>query len=200
MCKATSIIVISFYCFLNAFGSKTSTCPAGFYCLQNTGRSGSFNKHITPIPCAIGTYSNYGDGFCKPCEPGYYTMQKGSASCDPCPTGSMCKVPDRNPELCPIGTYSSCIAQERCTPCPLRTYNVQAGSTHCIKCPAGARCDHNASSSFVNIPANAKWAQNGVTIAGGHGRGNATNQLNQPHGLFVDDDQTVVIADTYNHR
>ncbi|CAF3265236.1 unnamed protein product [Rotaria socialis] len=53
---------------------------------------------------------------------------------------------------------------------------------------------------FVNIPANAKWAQNGVTVAGGKGEGDATNQLNWPYGLFVDDDQTVVIADRYNHR
>ncbi|CAF2263995.1 unnamed protein product, partial [Rotaria magnacalcarata] len=55
-------------------------------------------------------------------------------------------------------------------------------------------------SLLVNIPANAKWAQNGVTIAGGNGGGGATNQLNDPYGLFVDDDQAVVIADTYNHR
>ncbi|CAM4851781.1 unnamed protein product, partial [Rotaria magnacalcarata] len=51
-----------------------------------------------------------------------------------------------------------------------------------------------------NIPTDAKWAQNGVTIAGGNGWGNATNQLNYPHGLFVDDDQTVVIADWGNNR
>ncbi|CAF3408158.1 unnamed protein product, partial [Rotaria socialis] len=51
-----------------------------------------------------------------------------------------------------------------------------------------------------NIPANAKWAQNGVTIAGGNGAGGATNQLYRPFGLFVDDDQTVVIADHANHR
>ncbi|CAF2078756.1 unnamed protein product, partial [Rotaria magnacalcarata] len=56
------------------------------------------------------------------------------------------------------------------------------------------------SSLLVNIPATAKWAQNGVTVAGGHGRGGATNQLYRPHGLFVDDDQTVVIADWWNHR
>ncbi|CAF1989807.1 unnamed protein product, partial [Rotaria magnacalcarata] len=55
-------------------------------------------------------------------------------------------------------------------------------------------------SILVNIPANAKWAQNGMTIAGGHGSGSATNQLNWPFGLFVDDDQTVVIADLGNHR
>ncbi|CAF1599063.1 unnamed protein product, partial [Rotaria magnacalcarata] len=51
-----------------------------------------------------------------------------------------------------------------------------------------------------NIPAKAKWAQNGVTVAGGHGLGNATNQLTGPYGLFVDDDQTVVIADWGNSR
>ncbi|CAF3309735.1 unnamed protein product [Rotaria socialis] len=55
-------------------------------------------------------------------------------------------------------------------------------------------------SLLVNIPANATWTQNGVTIAGGHGTGGATNQLWSPHGLFVDDDQTVVIADHWSHR
>ncbi|CAF3436870.1 unnamed protein product, partial [Rotaria socialis] len=39
-----------------------------------------------------------------------------------------------------------------------------------------------------------------MTIAGCHGKGDATNQLNSPYGLFVDDDQTVVIADFENHR
>ncbi|CAF1318510.1 unnamed protein product, partial [Rotaria magnacalcarata] len=51
-----------------------------------------------------------------------------------------------------------------------------------------------------NIPANAKWAQNGVTIAGGNEEGGATNQLHYPYGLFVDDDQTLVIADYGNNR
>ncbi|CAF4891533.1 unnamed protein product, partial [Rotaria socialis] len=51
-----------------------------------------------------------------------------------------------------------------------------------------------------NIPVNAKWAQNGVTIAGGNGLGSATNRFNRPLGLFVGDDQTVVIADNQNHR
>ncbi|CAF3802768.1 unnamed protein product, partial [Rotaria socialis] len=54
--------------------------------------------------------------------------------------------------------------------------------------------------TLINISPNAKWKQNGVTIAGGHGQGGATNQLFWPFGLFVDDDQTVVIADYYNHR
>ncbi|CAF3601617.1 unnamed protein product, partial [Rotaria socialis] len=51
-----------------------------------------------------------------------------------------------------------------------------------------------------NIPANAIWKQNGVTIAGGNVGGGATNKLNNPGGLFVDDDETVVIADLSNHR
>ncbi|CAF4868145.1 unnamed protein product [Rotaria socialis] len=59
-------------------------------------------------------------------------------------------------------------------------------------------------SSFLeaipNIPANAKWIQNGVTVAGGNWAGNVANQLYYPHGLFVDGDQTVIIADNENHR
>ena len=56
---------------------------------------------------------------------------------------------------------------------------------------------------FLVIPeifANARWAQNGVTAAGGNGKGSANNQLSEPHGLFVDDDETIVIADYKNHR
>ncbi|CAF4046810.1 unnamed protein product, partial [Rotaria sordida] len=55
-------------------------------------------------------------------------------------------------------------------------------------------------SVILNIPADARWAQNGVTVAGGHGQGSATNQVARPGGLFVDDDQTIVIADYSNHR
>ncbi|CAF5038962.1 unnamed protein product [Rotaria sp. Silwood1] len=51
-----------------------------------------------------------------------------------------------------------------------------------------------------NIPIDAQWSQNGKTVAGGNEYGEATNQLNEPHGLFVDDDQTMIIADYRNHR
>ncbi|CAF3778669.1 unnamed protein product [Rotaria socialis] len=50
------------------------------------------------------------------------------------------------------------------------------------------------------IAVDARWSSNGVTVAGGNGKGNATNQLNHPSDLFVDGDQTVVIADFDNHR
>ncbi|CAF4605441.1 unnamed protein product, partial [Rotaria sp. Silwood2] len=54
---------------------------------------------------------------------------------------------------------------------------------------------------LFNTPkSSARWTQNGVTVAGGHGEGDATNQLRYPGGLFVDDDQTIVIADYSNNR
>ncbi|CAF2249059.1 unnamed protein product, partial [Rotaria magnacalcarata] len=36
--------------------------------------------------------------------------------------------------------------------------------------------------------------------AGGNGQGNEINQLSNPCGLYVDDDQTVYVADQSNHR
>ena len=54
---------------------------------------------------------------------------------------------------------------------------------------------------MLTLPTNVRWSQNGVTVAGGNGYGNATNQLNRPYGLDIDNDnQSIVIADTYNHR
>ena len=55
-------------------------------------------------------------------------------------------------------------------------------------------------SSSTDIHPKAKWAQKGLTVAGGNGRGDGINQLNYPSGLYVDDDQTIYVADTGNHR
>jgi len=52
----------------------------------------------------------------------------------------------------------------------------------------------------IDIHPNAKWQQNGLTVAGGNGEGNGINQLDRPHGLYVDDNQTVYVADGSNHR
>ncbi|CAF1066925.1 unnamed protein product [Rotaria sp. Silwood1] len=65
--------------------------------------------------------------------------------------------------------------------------------------------DNDDSFSFFiivipNIPIDTQWSQNGKTVAGGNGRGDATNQLYWPEGLFVDDDQRMIIADCFNHR
>ncbi|CAF4844802.1 unnamed protein product [Rotaria socialis] len=64
----------------------------------------------------------------------------------------------------------------------------------------GAQFSATQATSKFDIPDNAEWTQNGVTIAGSHGQGDATNQLFWPHGLFVDDDQTVAVADFGNDR
>ncbi|CAF4207962.1 unnamed protein product, partial [Rotaria sordida] len=54
--------------------------------------------------------------------------------------------------------------------------------------------------SSIDIHPNARWQQNGITIAGGNGKGTGINQLSSPYGLYVDDDQTIYVADTSNHR
>jgi hypothetical protein len=68
-------------------------------------------------------------------------------------------------------------------------------------------CILNANLCFIvvklyipNISANANWTQNGVTVAGGNGDGIDLNQLYMPWGLYVDDEQTVYVADWGNHR
>ena len=54
---------------------------------------------------------------------------------------------------------------------------------------------------MLTLPTNARWSQNGVTVAGGNGDGNAINQLNRPFGLDIDDgNQSIVIADFGNDR
>ena len=55
-------------------------------------------------------------------------------------------------------------------------------------------------SSSTDIHPNAKWTQKGLTVAGGNGEGNEINQLHYPRGLYVDDDQTIYVADHDNHR
>ena len=48
---------------------------------------------------------------------------------------------------------------------------------------------------MLTLSTNARWSQNGVTVASGNRYGNATNQLWYPHGLDIDDEnQTIVIA------
>ncbi|CAF4832754.1 unnamed protein product [Rotaria sp. Silwood1] len=47
---------------------------------------------------------------------------------------------------------------------------------------------------------NATWAENATTIAGGNGRGSQLNQFDRPHGLFLDDNQNIYVADSVNDR
>jgi sugar lactone lactonase YvrE len=55
-------------------------------------------------------------------------------------------------------------------------------------------------SSNLNITSKTKWKQDASTIAGGNRRGSQLNQLYSPQSIYVDDDQTIYIADTSNHR
>ena len=46
----------------------------------------------------------------------------------------------------------------------------------------------------------AEGEQKSVIVAGGNGRGDSLNQLNQPRQIFVDEEQSIYISDTDNHR
>ena len=52
----------------------------------------------------------------------------------------------------------------------------------------------------MNLNFNQTWKQLGTTVLWGHGDGNILNKLSYPHGRFIDDHQTVVIADNWDHR
>ncbi|CAF1309763.1 unnamed protein product [Rotaria sordida] len=54
--------------------------------------------------------------------------------------------------------------------------------------------------SAIDIHPNARWQQNGITVAGGNGEGNGINQFCEPAVLFIDDEQTIYVTDQRNHR
>ncbi|CAF4214557.1 unnamed protein product [Adineta steineri] len=58
----------------------------------------------------------------------------------------------------------------------------------------------SVSSVSPNISKDAKWIQNGITVAGGNGQGNKNNQLSSPHSFYIDENETMYIADCNNHR
>ncbi|CAF3234464.1 unnamed protein product [Rotaria socialis] len=60
--------------------------------------------------------------------------------------------------------------------------------------------DNKVQTVIPKIPVNARFKQNVETVAGSKCSGNAPNQLWAPYGLFVDGDQTIVIADWGNDR
>ncbi|CAF0941111.1 unnamed protein product [Rotaria sordida] len=69
--------------------------------------------------------------------------------------------------------------------CPLITTTNNTATTIV---PTTTTTDAPQIAVIPNIPANARWVQNGVTVAGGNGQGSATNQLDRAYGLCVDDD------------
>ncbi|CAF0888505.1 unnamed protein product [Rotaria sp. Silwood1] len=66
-------------------------------------------------------------------------------------------------------------------------------------------CPVTANSSSIlstdnDICGKVTWSPNGTTVAGGNGQGSELNQLNYPFGLFIDNNQTIYIADSRNNR
>ena len=55
-------------------------------------------------------------------------------------------------------------------------------------------------STIIDIPINARWTLDGITVAGENKSGSELNQLHYPSGLHIDHDGAIYIADSYNHR
>jgi hypothetical protein len=53
---------------------------------------------------------------------------------------------------------------------------------------------------FFYFHLDAKWKQQGITVAGGNGKGKQLNQLSYPYDICIDDDDTIFIADFENDR
>ncbi|CAF3016772.1 unnamed protein product [Rotaria sp. Silwood2] len=105
---------------------------------------------------------------------------------NPCMNGGTCRSVSENAGyqcICsPRYTGSRCETRDYCTPNP------------CANAVRPLRA------SVVDIHPNATWSKNGITVAGGNGYGSGTNQLNHPWSLYVDDDETIYVADHGNHR
>lgn len=52
----------------------------------------------------------------------------------------------------------------------------------------------------TNTGTNIKWSSNGITVAGGNGVGEHLDEFCNSYGIYVDNDQTIYIADSGNHR
>ncbi|CAF1505927.1 unnamed protein product [Adineta steineri] len=63
--------------------------------------------------------------------------------------------------------------------------------------PNGITYQHNT----TNVePKWDKWEQDAITVAGGNGKGQELNQLNDPRGIFIDKQKNIFIVDYWNHR
>ena len=62
--------------------------------------------------------------------------------------------------------------------------------------------NNNSSSTLILeekilLKSDHKWKQSGITVAGGNGEGNELNQFSGILGIFIDDDQTILVADQW---
>ncbi|CAM4883968.1 unnamed protein product [Rotaria socialis] len=112
-----------------------------------------------------------------------------------------------------VCAIDSCCKEPICIPylltkrCRINHWSPESRSE---KNPSIHEIDFEASaSSFCLISAplrsaiihpHARWIPTGVTVAGGYGRGGSNNQLWGAHGLYVDKNKNVYIADFANSR
>ncbi|XP_070188097.1 uncharacterized protein [Littorina saxatilis] len=105
-------------------------CQSGYELLVNG----------TCVPCAQGTYRQYGlDQTCKPCRSGYTTPTDASISSDNCtvlrcPAGSKANASVTGCELCRRGQYQPQANQLGCLPCPTNYITAQPGSLQASDC------------------------------------------------------------------
>ncbi|CAF1631981.1 unnamed protein product, partial [Adineta ricciae] len=93
----------------------------------------------------------------------------------PCGSSQECSDPD-----------SICIRHSRCNNSPV--------------CYPLSMINENICPSLSTGVQSKKWKQNGMTVAGGNGHGDKLNQLWNPEGIFIDNNQNIFIADHQNCR
>ncbi|CAF1217815.1 unnamed protein product [Adineta ricciae] len=59
---------------------------------------------------------------------------------------------------------------------------------------------YSVSLSNSEICSTATWSKDAITVAGGHGYGNKLEQLDEPSGLYLDENDTIYVADRDNNR
>ncbi|CAF1264280.1 unnamed protein product [Adineta ricciae] len=92
--------------------------------------------------------------------------------------------------------HPDCQSQPLCYPLSMTTVDL---------CPSISETTTPTSSSStetdeVEICLTATWFTQGITVAGGKGFGDKLDQLADPYGIFLDDNDTIYIADRSNHR
>ncbi len=146
----------------SGFKGTAGPCPAGSYCLANSG---------SPTPCPSGTYSNTTHltqaSDCIPCPPGMYCETPGltepSGECwegfycfggavlpnnpteditgGPCPAGHFCPNNTGIPIVCPAGSYNILTGQATCIMCPAEYYCPENTTDYNLNpCPVGHIC------------------------------------------------------------
>ncbi|CAF0929519.1 unnamed protein product [Adineta steineri] len=58
----------------------------------------------------------------------------------------------------------------------------------------------NPTTEVQSKPKCNKWKQHGITVAGGNRKGDKLNQLSLPFAIYIDDNKSILIADTGNDR